>query len=421
MISPTDFAASFKERYPDAASVANETKKNQPFFEKVDKDETQGGQDLKIPIIIGANSRRSCSFSVAQGGSDNASSSYQAFKMTLAQDYCVASWTSKLLKVAESEANAIIGLIEGEMGRSVRAMERSYGIKIWRTGTGSVCQFDSTVTGGQSTVKLFPKGSAQHFELGEAIQVSATDGSVLLGSGKPSAHIIAVDRTADTLTLSATAGGSAASINTISGSTWAANHFIYKAGDAADAGANVAMEGVLSFIPASTAGLGTAFYNVTRSADPVRLAGDRLDNSSLSLPIDELLVYAAAQAEVNGAEIDAVFMHPYQMRDLVNRMSAKVVRTDQKKGKVGFTNLALLTDSGKEVPIYADLNCDYRYGLVTQMDTWKLISAGPTIHVDNFDGNEFLRTSSSAGYEVRLQGFAQLTNRAPGWSVLVTF
>lgn len=119
MISPTDFAASFKERYPDAASVANETKKNQPFFEKVDKDETQGGQDLKIPIIIGANSRRSCSFSVAQGGSDNASSSYQAFKMTLAQDYCVASWTSKLLKVAESEANAIIGLIEGEMGLSL--------------------------------------------------------------------------------------------------------------------------------------------------------------------------------------------------------------------------------------------------------------------------------------------------------------
>ncbi|WP_196300269.1 hypothetical protein, partial [Streptococcus pneumoniae] len=91
----------------------------------------------------------------------------------------------------------------------------------------------------------------------------------------------------------------------------------------------------------------------------------------------------------------------------VNRMSAKIVRSDQKKGKIGFSNIALLTDSGKEVPIYSDLNCDYRYGLVTQMDSWKLISAGPPIHVDNFDGNEFLRTSSAAGYELRLQGFSQ--------------
>lgn len=421
MISPTDFAASFKERYPTPESVANETRKNQPFFELVTKDETQGGQDLKIPIIIGTNSRRSATFSVAQGASDNAASSYQAFKMTLAQDYCVASWSSKLLKVAESEANAIIGLIEGEMSRSVRAMERSYGVKIWRSGTGSVCQFDSTVAGTDSTVKLSPKGSAQHFELGDGVQVSATDGSVLLGSGKPTAYVIAVDRTNDKITLSATAGGSAATINTISGSTWAANHFVYKAGDAADAGSNIVIEGVLSFIPASTSGLGTAFYGVTRSADAVRLAGDRIDNTSLTLPIDELLVYAAAQAEINGAEIDAVFMHPYQTRDLVNRMSAKIVRTDQKQGKIGFSNIALLTDSGKEVPIYSDLNCDYRYGLVTQMDTWKLISAGPPIHVDNFDGNEFLRTSTAAGYELRLQGFSQLTNRAPGWSVLVTF
>lgn len=420
MISQADFAASFKERYPTPESVANETRKDQPFFEMVTKEETQGGQDLKIPIIIGANSRRSCTFSVAQLGADNAASSYQAFKMTMAQDYCVASWSSKLLKIAESEANAIIDLIEGEMSRSVRAMERSYGVKIWRNGTGSFCQLDSTVTGGQSTVKLFPKGSAQHIELGDGLQLSQNDGGSLRASGAV-AYVIAVDRTADTVTVSATAGGSAASLNTISGSTFAANDYVYKQGDAAAGSTNIAIEGVLSFIPASTAGLGTAFYGVTRSADAVRLAGDRIDNTSLTLPIDEVLVYAAAQAELNGAEIDAVFMHPYQMRDLVNRMSAKIVRTDQRKGKIGFTNLALLTDSGKEVAIYADLNCDYRYGLVTQMNTWKLISAGPPIHVDNFDGNEFLRTSSAAGYELRLQGFAQLTNRAPGWSVLVIF
>jgi uncharacterized membrane protein len=420
MIAQADFAAFMKERYPEPSDVQNLAKKNQPFFEMVDREETQGGQDLKIPIVIGTNSRRSCTFSVAQNGADNASYSYQAFKMTVAQDFCLASWSAKLLKVSDGDANSLAQVVDSEMIRSVQALERSYGIKLFRTGTGSVCQFDSTVTGGQSTVKLFPKGSAQHIELGDGLQVSATDGSVLLGSSAVG-YVIGVDRSADTVTLSATAGGVAATINTISGSTWLANHFVYKQGDAANAGANIACEGVLSFVPPTTANLGTAFYGVTRSADPVRLAGDRIDNTSLSLPLDEILVYAITQAEINGATVDAVFLHPYQMRDLINRMSAKIVRSDQKNGKIGFSNVSLLSDSGKEVPLYSDINCDYRYGIVTQMDSWKLISAGPAIHVDNFDGNEFLRTGSASGYEMRLQGYSQLTNRAPGWTTLVIF
>ena len=88
MIAQADFAAFMKERYPEPSDVQNLAKKNQPFFEMVDREETQGGQDLKIPIVIGTNSRRSCTFSVAQNGADNASYSYQAFKMTVAQDFC---------------------------------------------------------------------------------------------------------------------------------------------------------------------------------------------------------------------------------------------------------------------------------------------------------------------------------------------
>jgi hypothetical protein len=420
MISQTDFSAFLKERYPGPKDIMDLCRKNRAFFEMVERDETQGGQDLRIPLIVGSNARRSCTFSVAQAGSDNASSSYQAFKMTLAQDYCVASWGAKLLKVAEGDANSLEQVVDAEMRRSVQALELSYGIKLWRTGTGSVCTLDSTVNvASAAALKLSPRGSAQHFELGEQLQLSATDGSALRNAGA-SVYVVAVDRAADTITVAATAGGAAAAINATIAAA-AAGDFVYKKGDAVNGGStNLAVEGVLSFIPPSTSGLGTAFYNITRSADPVRLAGDRIDNSSLSLPIDELLVYAVTQAEINGADVDAIFLHPYQTRDLVNRMSAKIVRTDQKKGKIGFGSLALLTDSGKEVPIYSDIGCDYRYGLVTQMNTWKLISAGPPIHVDNFDGNEVLRTSSDSGYEMRFQGFPQLTNCAPGWSVIVT-
>lgn len=419
MIAATDFGAFLKERYPKSSDIMDLAKKNQPFREMLETDETQGGVDLRVPLIVGTNTRRSCTFSVAQGAADNASTSYLAFKMTLAQDFCVASWSSKALKTTEGDANALAQLVDSEMKRSVQALERSYGIKLFRSGTGSVCQLDSTVAvGSVAAVKLYPQGSAQHFEIGDVVQLSATDGSALRNSGAL-AYVISVDRSLDKIGLAATAGGALAAPTTMIAAAQASD-FVYKYGDAANGGANIAVEGVLSFIPASTSGLGTAFYNVTRSADPVRLAGDRIDNTTLTLPIDEVLVYAVTQGEINGAEIDAIFMHPYQVRDLVNRMSSRLVRSDQKKGKIGFGSLALLTDSGREVQIYGDINCDYRYAVVTQMNTWKLISAGPAIHVDNFDGNEFLRTSTASGYELRLQGYPQLTNNAPGWTVLVT-
>lgn len=421
MIAQADFGAFLKERYPSPSDIMNLARKNQPFFEMVDRDETQGGVDLRVPLIIGTNSRRSCTFSVAQNASDNALQSYQAFKMTLAQDFCVASWSAKLLKVSDGDANSLEQVVDSEMKRSVQALERSYGIKLWRTGTGSVCQIAATavVNSAGTPVQLFPKGSAQHFELGDSIQLSATDGSVLLNSGAV-AYVVAVDRTNDTAIFSATSGGAAAALTSLIGAA-AINQFVYKQGDGANAGANIAVEGVLSFVPAATTGLATPFYGVTRSADAVRLAGDRIDNTTLTLPLDEVLVYAITQCEINGSEADAVFLHPYQMRDLVNRMSSKIVRSDQKKGKIGFSSVAILSDSGREVQLYADINCDYRYGLVTQMSSWKLISAGPPIHVDNFDGNEFLRTSTASGYELRLQGYPQLTNNAPGWSTLVIF
>ncbi len=418
-ITATDFAAFLKERYPGAGDIMNLAKKNQPFFEMVSKEETQGGVDLRIPLVIGTNTRRSCTFSVAQGAADNASSSYQAFKMTLAQDFCVATWSAKLLKVSEGDANSLEQVVDAEMKRSVHALERSYGIKLWRGGTGSICQIDTSVTvGAVATVKLSPKGSAQHFEVGDAITLSTADGGSLRSAGAQ-AYVISVDRTLDKIGTATTATGALAAL-TSSIAAAATTDYVYKYGDEAAGTTNLATEGVLSFIPPATTSLGTAFYNITRSTDAVRLAGDRIDNSTLTLPIDEVLVYAVTQAEINGSTPDAIFLHPYQMRDLVNRMSSKIVRSDQKKGKIGFGGIALLTDSGREVEVYSDINCDYRYALVTQMDTWKLISAGPAIHVDNFDGNEFLRTSTAAGYELRLQGYPQLTNNAPGWSVLVT-
>jgi hypothetical protein len=426
MIAQTDFAAFLKERYPSPDDIMNLARKNQPFFEMIQRDETQGGQDLRVPLIISTNVRRSCTFSVAQNGSDNASTSYQAFKMTLAQDFCLASWTSKLLKVSEGDANSLEQVIDAEMKRSVQALERSYGIKIWRTGTGSVCNvlLNTAVNNSSGALSIFPKGSAQHFEVGDAVQASSSDGGALRATGAVM-YVIEVDRTNDIIYLSTTFGGSGSAPSSTLTSLSASSNttcgdFIYKNGDAANnTGTNLATEGVQSFIPFSTSGLGTAFYNVTRSVDAVRLAGDRIDNTALNLPLDEILVYAVTQAEVNGSMPDAIFLNPFQTRDLINRMSSKIIRTDQKQGKVGFGALALLTDSGREVPIYSDINCDYRYGLVTQMDTWKLISAGPPIHVDNFDGNEFLRTSTASGYELRLQGYPQLTNNAPGWSVII--
>lgn len=408
-ISTTEATAILKTNYTKD-TIRESGRRKDVFRDKIKKNTDVGGDGYKVPMITALTPRRSCDFTVAQSSiSDTAG--YDAFTMTLAQDYAVASWTGKVLKQTEGDANAFARILKLEMDRAIRSAYRSQAIKLYRTGTGSVSTIASDATVASLVLILANPSDAHNFERGEQVGFSATDGGGLRGS--PSyVTISAVDRTAGTI--STTGSNWSAQVSGL-----AVGDFIFKRGDAQNGGSKVAMEGWLSFGPASSAALSSSFYGVTRSNDQSRLACLFKDNSTDQKAIDEFLVDCVSEVLANGGDPDFAMLNPRKFRVLVNRAQTKLVRSDNAKARVGFGSVELLCDDGV-VPVYSDVNAPEPNVFMGQMDTWELISPGESIGILEDDKQEILRVYNADQYEVRIGGYPQLANHAPGFNLTGT-
>jgi len=409
-ISATEFTGMLKESYTGA--VIAEMQPAKARFQSMIKKNTKATGDYYVVPVINANSaRRSCTFADAQVNiADNVG--YQQFQVPYYQDYAVASWTGKILRQTADNAGAFGSVMKREMDRAIRAAYRSQAIKLFRTGTGSVANIDSTATVASLVLILSNKGDAQQFEVGEVVAAAATDtGALRTGT----ATITAVDRVAGTITTS--------------GSNWSAQitslatgDFLFKKGDHSSSGTpQLAIDGWLSYGPASSAALSSSFNNVVRSTDQSRLACLYKDNSPVTeqKPIDEYLVDCVSELLANGSDPDAAFLNPRKYRVLVNRAQTKLVRMEQKKTAVGFGAIELLCDDGS-LPVFSDVNTPEPNVLMAQMDTWELVSPGESIGVLEDDDKEVLRIYNSDGYEVRIGGYPGLACHAPGWNLTGT-
>lgn len=405
-ISSTEFTAMLKENFTKDA-IKDLARRKDRFRTMIPKNTKVGGEDYKVPVINAYSARRSCDFVTAQSTiADN--TGYQAFKMTLAQDYAVASWTGKILKQTEGDENAFARVMKSEMDRAIRAAYRSQAIKLFRTGTGSVAVINSGATVASLVLTLSNVADAQNFEVGEQVGASATDGGALRGS--PSyVTITSIDRTAGSI--STTGSNWSAQISGL-----AVGDSLFKRGDAQNNGTKVAIEGWLSFGPASSAALSSAFYNVTRSVDQSRLACLFKDNTTDQKPIDEFLVDCVSEVLTNGSDPDFAFLNPRKYRVLINRAQTKLVRSENKKAQVGFGAVELLCDDGV-LPVYSDVNCPEPNVMMGQMDTWELVSPGESIGILEDDKQEILRVYNADSYEVRIGGYPQLANHAPGFNL----
>lgn len=406
----TTFASMLKETYTKEV-IRDLTLKNQPFLNMLTKTEKGvAGQDYKIPMIVTQNTRRSCDFPTAQAAPDNVG--YYAFALTLAQDFCLATWTGKVVRQTQGDSEAFDAIVDAEMQRSVRALNRSLGIKLFRTGTGSVTQIATTAVVASTKLQLLNPSDGLHFDVGDQVVFSAADGGALRGGN--AVTVTQVDRTNGILTAAANWNASQTLIAT--------SDYAYKLGDAQNGtGTNVAPEGLLSYGPASTVALTNSFYGVVRSVDQQRLAFVLYDNTLKQDGIDEVLVNAVSAVMANGSpDPDAIIINPVKFRALVNSLSSKIMRpTDsQDEASIGFGGIRLLTDIGA-IKVYSDINCPEPNAFVLQMDTLELISAGPAIGVLEQDGIEALRVYNADSYEYRMGGYMQLACHAPGWNCTV--
>jgi len=394
--------AALKELY-DGQVVENLVYADNPFLAMVPKKTDFGGKYKPIPIITGASQGRSSTFANAQ--TNQSAVQIESFLLTRKSDYSIATIDNQTMLASATDKMSFLEGSKIVIDGAIRSITLSLASSLFRSGTGSI---GSIATGGitSGVITLADPNSVVQFEVNMVLQANATDG------GTPRAalgYVIAVNRSAGTVTVSATGLGGAAG----SPAAWAAGDFLLVQGDV-----NAKVSGLQAWLPATAPTSSDSFYGVNRSVDTVRLAGVRYDGSAQ--PIEEALVDGSSLIAREGGKPGIAVMSYASYAALEKALGAKVQYVDM-QGKAEHANIAfrgiMVNGANTMIKCFPDRNCPSQTAFLLQMDTWCLNSLGDAPQILRYgDGLEMLRVANADAGEVRVGYYANLACQAPGWS-----
>lgn len=399
----TAMNAALKELYNDQV-VQNLVYRDNPFFAMLKKKTDFEGKYKPIPIITGASQGRSSTFSTAQ--TNQSAVQIESFFLTRKSDYSIAQIDNQTMLASRSNKGAFLEAAKTAIDGAIRSITLSISSSLFRSGTGSIGQI---ATGGitSGVITLSDPNSVVQFEKNMVLQANATDG----GSSPRAAlgYVVAVDRTAGTVTVSTSMGGAAASP-----ALWAAGDYLLVQGDL-----NVKPSGLAAWLPSAAPTSGDNFYGVDRSVDPTRLAGIRYDGSAQS--IEEALVDASNLLAREGGQPDVCIMSFASYSALIKALGTKVQYIDvEGPAKIAFRGVQI-TGANSQIRVFPDRNCPAQTAYLLTMSSWSLEGLGEVPMINKSpDGLEMLRVSNADAGELRVSAYYNLACQAPGWNARVT-
>ena len=156
----------------------------------------------------------------------------------------------------------------------------------------------------------------------------------------------------------------------------------------------------------------TTFFGVDRTVHPTRLAGSRLDQSSV--PAEDTIVELAEIMAERGARPDRVFCSPRQFSKIAKRLNAKVEYENAGgQADYSFSTVKIHTSAGA-LALTPDPDCPDTQGWILSMDTWRLKHLLDLPHIVMDDGLRALRRGGLDQIEIRARYYAQLVCYQPG-------
>lgn len=393
----TAMNAALKELY-DGQVVENLVYADNPFLAMVPKKTDFGGKYKPIPIITGVSQGRSSTFSNAQGNQSPVQ--IQSFLLTRASDYSIATIDNQTMLASRTDKMSFLEGAKLVIDGAFRSITNSAASALFRSGTGSIGRVAGISTG---VITLTNPADIVQFEVNQVLQANATDGGVprvALG------YVIAVNRSAGTLTVASTGlGGSAA---TPSG--WTTSDYLLVQGDV-----NLKIKGLAAWLPATAPTTGDNFFGVDRSQDVTRLAGLRYDGTAQT--IEEALIDASSLLAREGGKPDVCITNFATYAALEKSLGSKVQYVDMKgPAEIAFRGI-MVNGANSMIKVFPDRNCPAQTGYLLQMSTWCLNSLGDVPQILRYgDGLEMLRVSNADAGEVRIGYYGQLATNAPGWN-----
>jgi hypothetical protein len=416
--------AALKELYTGDEFMKDLVYKKNPLLALIPKDESpsgMAGKYIPVPLVYGTPQGRSASFTNAQ--TNQTATALSSFFVYRVSNYQIASITNELLEATKDNAGAFVDESKLVMDTSFRNISNDLALDIYSEGNGFRGSF---ATGGIATgvITLDVPGQVVNFEVGMTLVNYSKSGTTYTNvTGAALGYVIAVNRSAGTVTVSDTSISGSAATPT----NWGTGAFtnLGVQGDVAF-GALAAttsfakISGLQAWLPYNAPGSSDSFWGVNRSTDVTRLSGVRFNGSGES--IEEALIDGSSLVAREGGQPDMCFMTFATWAALEKSLGSKVQYVDVKheEADIAFAGIRVHAPYGP-ITCIPDRNCPNQLAYLLQMDTWKLRSLGRAPHILTYgiEGLEGLRVGNADALEIRIGYYANLVCNAPGWNCVI--
>jgi hypothetical protein len=418
--NPSNQIAALKELYTGDDYMKDLVYKKNPFLALVPKDESPdgfAGKYIPVPLIFGTPQGRSANFSNAQ--SNQTPPQLASFFVYRVSNYQLVTITNELLEATKNNAGAFIDEAKLNMDTGFRNISNDLALDLYSAGNGVRGQISAISTG---LITLADPQSVVNFEVGMTLVSFSISGSTYTQStGAALGYIIAVNRSAGTITVSATVGGAAGT--PASWSTSFPNMGVQ--GDVAFGALTVTtsfqkVSGLAAWGPQAVVSNTDSFWGVNRSQDS-RLQFVIGQNTS-SETIEEALIDAASLVAREGGMPDMCFMSFASYAALEKSLGSKVQYVDVKheEADIAFAGIRIHAPYGP-ITVIPDRNCPSRTAYLLQMNTLKFRSLGKSPHILTYglEGLEGLRVGNADALEIRIGYYGNLVCNAPGWNCVL--
>jgi hypothetical protein len=290
---------------------------------------------------------------------------------------------------AKGNKGAFMDLVTTETDNVLEEIGDSLAFDFYRTTYGLRGR-GSSVSG--NIITLTVAEDARNFK--EGMKIVSDDVSTGASPNTGSAEVMAVDEDAGTVTVD--------NIALITG--FAATDYLFREGDP-----GTCMQGLEVCTPLSApVYLTDSFREIDRGSSPNRLAGARLDDTSLNAEVALGRLAVKISKVGKSHNVDQGFLNPTQFYNAAQRLNAKVEYDDGGgTAHYGFEYIQIHTAAGS-IRVYSDPDCPLDRGRVSKTGSMYIKHLEGLPHIIDMDGNPMLRQTTSNGVEGRVEAFCNL-------------
>jgi|LakMenEpi03Aug12_release.lakeMendotaPanAssembly.Ray.scaffolds.fasta_scaffold322693_2 hypothetical protein len=384
-----------------------------PLFALLPKSSGFNGRSMIHALTYGNSLARSAAFGTAQGragingvsGTDSGFNRDVNFTVTRVKNYAMYTIEQELLLAASGDRASFVKGLTQLVDGTLQTLRNDFGRDVYGSGLGELGQVTAVSGSGPYT---FTVGEAiTQIEVGMELVASAgsTRTNILRTGAAPSVTVATVNRAAGTFTTPAQVTDPIV-----------ANDWLFIRGDRPDAattaiGSMLKIAGMDAWNPSTTPPGSESFFGVDRSIDATRLAGQRLDISSLQ-PEEGYVTALAALAREDG-DPSHIFTSFTDEKNLKLALGSRVDAEYTQVGDIGFESIRLRGPNGT-VKVYADRNAPVGRARILTLNTWELKHLGDLVN-NGSAGNDggLAREYQADRFEGRMSFYGNLICHKP--------